>query len=160
MVQRYINGGHTPSQADKRTWVHSPVAFTRESVSSNMKEPVRPRFVTEKTYTIMLNKEVLAGGVMPEGEMYSIVDVSDYVTKHILGLGCCHLPGLFYVKYNDDLDGRAIFCKEAMALINKPVENGLCRDETKGVFESRYDTVFNTMTRQRRRSLQWMGPKR
>ena len=75
------------------------VAFIKERVLMNVKESIQQRFVKGKTYTLMLNNEVLAGIVMPEGGRYGIVDFLAYAPEHILGLSRRHLPALFYIRY-------------------------------------------------------------
>jgi hypothetical protein len=53
---------------------------------STIKDAVQQWFNKNKICTIMLNMEVLAGSVIPECGRYGIIDVSDYVPKHVLGL--------------------------------------------------------------------------
>jgi hypothetical protein len=92
---------------------------------------------------MQLNREVEKSGQMPVGGNYAIVDITPYVDPVILGRSRRHSGGRFYVKLGRDVDGRAVFHKQASEMITAGVANGLGKEQVRTIFNAAYFFVFD-----------------
>ena len=138
-----VSLGKTPAEKGRNMIVHSVVAYGKDRVTINKKENIRQKFIREKGYYMQINREVAKAGHMPVSGMHAIVDITPYVNPVILGLSRRHSGGGFYVKLGRDVDGRAVFHKQASEMITAGVTNGLRKDQVCNLFSAGYSFAFD-----------------
>ena len=141
--QMMVSLGTKPAGKGKKMTVHSIVAYGKDRATRSNKETIRQKFIREKGYIMQLNREVEKSGQMPVGGNYAIVDITPYVDPVILGRSRRHSGGRFYVKLGRDVDGRAVFHKQASEMITAGVANGLGKEQVRTIFNAAYFFVFD-----------------
>ena len=132
-----------PAEKGRNMTVHSIVAYGKDRATRNEKENIRQKFIREKGYYMQINREVAKNGQMPVGGKHAIVDITPYVNPVILVQSRRHSGGPFYVKFERDVDGCAVFHRQALEMITAGVENGLGKEQVCNIFSEAYSFVFD-----------------